>query len=86
MTVLVAWERRAPFTAAAVVAAGTVANEIVIGPLIRCGPGLPAVDAIAFFAATRLDWRRMVLVELLCAGAVTTQSYYDPQLGRASRW
>src|SRR5580698_4018954 len=36
MTVPVAWERRAPAAAAAAVAVGAVANELVIGPMIRC--------------------------------------------------
>jgi signal transduction histidine kinase len=81
MTVPVAWERRSPGVAAAVVAVGTVANEYLVGALVRCGPGLPAVLALAFFAATRLDWRRLVVAELLCAGAVITQAWYDPRLG-----
>ena len=55
MTVPVAWERRAPAAAAAAVAVGAAANELVIGPMIRCGPGLPAVFVIAFFAGTRLE-------------------------------
>ena len=45
---------------------------------MRCGPGLPAVLALAFIAATRLDWRRLILAELLCADAVITQAWYDP--------
>ena len=81
MTVPVAWERRAPAAAAAVVAVGAAANELVIGPMIRCGPGLPAVFAIAFFAGTRLDGRRLAVAEGFCASAVITQALYDPQLG-----
>jgi signal transduction histidine kinase len=81
MTLPVVFERQAPLAAAAVVAVGAVANEYLIGPLVRCGPGLPAVLAIAFFAVTRLDWRRLILAELLCAGSIVTQAFYDPQLG-----
>jgi signal transduction histidine kinase len=81
MTVPVAWERRAPAAAAAVVAVGAAVNELVIGPMIRCGPGLPAVFVIAFFAGTRLDGRRLAVAEGFCAGAVITQALYDPQLG-----
>ncbi len=81
MTLPVVFERQAPLAAAAVVALGAVLNEYLIGPLVRCGPGLPAVLVIAFFAATRLEWRRLILAELLCAGAIVTQSFYDPQLG-----
>jgi hypothetical protein len=40
--------------AAAAVAVGAAANALFIGPMVRCGPGLPAVFVIAFFAATRL--------------------------------
>lgn len=81
MTVPVAWERQLPVAAAAVVAAGALLNEFVIGPMIRCGPGLPAVFVIAFFAGTRLTGRKLVIATALCAAAVTTQSFYDPQLG-----
>jgi signal transduction histidine kinase len=81
MTVPVAWERRAPLAAAAVVAVGTLANELLIGPLVRCGPCLPAVLLIAFFAGTRLGRWRLAMAVALCMGAVTTQSFYDPKLG-----
>jgi signal transduction histidine kinase len=81
MTVPVAWERRAPAAAAAVVAVGAAANEVVIGPMIRCGPGLPAVFVIAFFAGTRLEGCRLAVAEGFCAGAVITQALYDPALG-----
>ena len=54
MTLPVAWERRAPVAAAAAVAVGAVVNELLIGPLVRCGAALPAVFAIAFFVGTRL--------------------------------
>jgi signal transduction histidine kinase len=81
MTVPVAWERRAPAPAAAAVAVGAAANELVIGPMIRCGPGLPAVFVIAFFAATRLIGRRLAVAEGFCAGAVIIQAIYDPRLG-----
>src|SRR6202041_3637219 len=59
MTVPVAWERRAPLAAAAAVAIGTGLNELLIGPMVRCGPGLPAVFVIAFFSATRPDGRKL---------------------------
>jgi signal transduction histidine kinase len=81
MTVPVAWERQLPVVAAMVVAAGTLLNEFVIGPMIRCGPCLPAVFVIAFFAGTRLTGRRLVVATALCAAGVTLQSFYDPQLG-----
>ena len=80
MTVPVAWERRAPLAAAAAVALGAVLNEYAVGPMVRCGPALVAVLAIAFFAGTRLTARRLVAAAVLCAGSVTVQSVYDPHL------
>ena len=84
MTVPVAWERRAPLAAAAAVAVGAVANELLIGPMVRCGPALPAVFAIAFFAGTRLDRRRLAVAVACCLAAVTTQSFFDPSSALAS--
>ena len=81
MTVPVAWERRNPLAAAAAVAAGAALNELVIGPMVRCGPGLPAVFVIAYFAATRLDWGRLAVATAFCLAAVDLQSHYDPNLG-----
>ena len=81
MTGPVVWERRAPLAAAAAVAVGAALNELLIGPMVRCGPGLPAVFVIAFFAATRLDQRRLAVAVALCLAAVALQSFYDPHLG-----
>jgi signal transduction histidine kinase len=81
MTIPVVWERRAPLGAAAALAVGAALNELLIGPMVRCGPGLPAVFVIAFFAATRLDRRRLAVAAALCLAAVALQSFYDPNLG-----
>jgi signal transduction histidine kinase len=81
MTIPVVGERRAPLAAAAAVAVGAALNELLIGPMVRCGPGLPAVFVIAFFAATRLDRRRLAVAVALCLAAVVLQSFYDPNLG-----
>ncbi len=81
MTIPVAWERRNPLAAAAAVAVGAALNELLIGPMVRCGPGLPAVFVIAFFAGTRLDRRRLAAAAALCLAAVTLQSFFDPNLG-----
>ena len=81
MTIPVAWERRDPLAAAAAVGVGAALNELLIGPMVRCGPGLPAVFVIAFFAATRLDGRRLAAAAALCLAAVTLQSFFDPNLG-----
>jgi signal transduction histidine kinase len=81
MTVPVAWERRAPLGAAVVAAAGAVVNELLVGGMVRCGPCLPAVLLIAFFAGTRLNWRLLTLAAALCMASVTLQAYNDPKLG-----
>ena len=83
MMIRVVWQLCAPLAAAAAVAVGAALNEVLIGPMVRCGPGLPAVFVIAFFAATRLDRRRLALAVALCLAAVTLQSFFDPKL-RAS--
>jgi signal transduction histidine kinase len=81
MTVPVVSERRAPATAAVIVGVGAAANALIVGPLVRCGPGLPAALVIAYFAGTRLDRRKFAVAAVFCAGSVITQSFYDPQLG-----
>jgi signal transduction histidine kinase len=81
MTVPVVWERRAPLAAAAVAAAGAVVNELLIGAMVRCGPCLPAVLLIAFFAGTRLSRPRLAIAGALCLASVTLQAYNDPKLG-----
>lgn len=81
MTMPVAWERRAPLAVAAVLALGALANELVIGPMIRCGPALPAVLVTAYFAATRLEGLRFAAAAVLCVTGVTLQAFYDPHLG-----
>jgi signal transduction histidine kinase len=81
MTVPVGWERRAPLAAAAAVTAGALVNGLLIGPMVRCGPCLPAVLLIAFFAGTRLGRPWLAFAAALCMAAVIVQSFNDPQLG-----
>jgi hypothetical protein len=81
MTLPVVIERRNPLVAAAVVAAATAFNELVVGHLIRCGPGLPAVLVIGFFVGTRCTGRRFWLGAACCLAGIVLQSIYDPQLG-----
>ncbi len=81
MTVPVAWQRRAPLAAAAVLAAGAVLNELALGHIVRCGPCLPAVLLVAFFAGTRLSKARLAAAAALCMLNVGLQAAYDPKLG-----
>jgi len=81
MTLPVAVERRLPLPAAAIVAAGTALNELAVGHLIRCGPGLPAVLIIGYFVGTRCAGRQFWMGAALCMSGVVLQALYDPQLG-----
>ncbi len=81
MTLPVVIERRNPFVAAVVVAAATAFNELVVGHLIRCGPGLPAVLVIGFFVGTRCTGRQFWLGAACCMAGVVLQAVYDPRLG-----
>ena len=81
MTLPVAWCRRAPVAAAAVLAAGALFNGIVFGSIVRCGAALPAVFIVAFFVAARNNRRRAAVGVAFCAINVTAQAFYDPQLG-----
>lgn len=81
MTLPVVIERRNPLAAAAIVAVATAFNEFVVGHLIRCGPGLPAVLIIGYFVGTRSTGRRFWLGAACCMAGVVLQSVYDPRLG-----
>jgi Histidine kinase len=81
MTLPVAWCRRAPLPAAAVLAAGALFNGLVFGSLVRCGAALPATFIVAFFVAARNDRKRAAVGLAFCAVNVTVQALYDPQLG-----
>jgi hypothetical protein len=81
MTLPVAWCRRAPLPAAAVLAVGALFNGFVFGSLVRCGAALPATLIVAFFVAARNDRQRAAAGVAFCAVNVTTQAFYDPQLG-----
>ena len=81
MTLPVAWRRRAPIAVAIVLGIGGIAKDLIIGPMIRCGPALPALllgaYAIGRFQA-RIDSRWTLLgISRLSA---TTQCLTDPRL------
>ncbi len=83
MVTPVAFARRAPVAVAAVLAAGTAANELFFGPLVRCGPGLPASFYTAYVLGNiRTGWVRWLGLGLVLVG-VELQCVYDPQLGGA---
>ena len=81
MTVPVAWRRRAPLAAAAVLAVGAVLNGVVIGHMVRCGPCLPAVFLVGYAVGAYCDRTRAGVGLALCAINVAAQSVYDPRLG-----
>jgi hypothetical protein len=83
MTAPVAWRRRAPMSAAAVLAAGAVLNGVVFGSMVRCGAALPAVFLVAYALGIQRDQSRWVLGLGLCWINVAAQAIYDPKLGAA---
>lgn len=82
MTLPVAWRRPAPVGAAVVLALGAVLNPLVIGPMIRCGPALPALLLCAYAIGRRAAGRRAVVaLGLAClVASATIQSLTDPNL------
>jgi hypothetical protein len=80
MTLPVAWRRPAPVAAAAALAAGALLNGLVFGPLIRCGPALPALFLVAYSVGARREGAKSATGLLLCAGAVVAEGLYDPQI------
>jgi signal transduction histidine kinase len=82
LTLPVAWSRRAPLVAAAVVALAALANGLAFGSLPRCGTALPAVFIIVFMVASRRDRGALILGFALCAANVVCQAFSDPLLGR----
>jgi hypothetical protein len=69
MTLPVAFARRAPLTAAVVLAAAAAANEVFFGSLVRCGAALPAVFFVAYLAGRACVGRARALV---LAGALVS--------------
>ena len=81
MTLPVAFARRAPLTAAVVLAAAAAANEVFFGSLVRCGPALPAVFFVAYLAGRACVGRARALVLAGVLVSVVIQCLYDPRLG-----
>ena len=80
MTLPVAWRRPAPVAAAAVMAAATLLNGLVFGPMVRCGAFLPAIFLVAYAVGVRRDRAASATGLALCAAAVIAEALYDPQI------
>jgi hypothetical protein len=80
MTLPVAWRRRAPLAAAAVLAVGALLNGLVFGPMVRCGAALPALFLVAYSVGARREGARSAAGLLLCAAALVAEGLYDPQI------
>lgn len=76
MVLPVVWARRAPVPAAAVIAAATVVNWLLVGSLVRCGVALPAAFWVAFMLGLACGLRAGVwgLVVLFAGLAAETVS------------
>jgi hypothetical protein len=81
MVVPVAWRRRWPLVAAAVITASTLLNWLLFGSLIRCGVALPAIFLVAFAAGARCDWALAAAGLVLCAADVLAEGFSDPRIG-----
>jgi signal transduction histidine kinase len=83
MTLPVAFARRAPLAAAAVLAAAAAVNELFFGHLFRCGAALPAVFFVAYLAGRGCAGRARTLVLAGVLVNAVIQCLYDPRLGAA---
>lgn len=81
MTAPVAWRRRAPVTVAAALAGGAVVNEFGVGPMVRCGPALPALFLVGYALGRReRSWKIGLAATALLAASVFLQVRYDSQI------
>jgi hypothetical protein len=80
MILPLAWRRRQPLPAAAVMAVAALLNGLVFGSMVRCGAFLPAVFLVVFAIGVRGDRARSAAGLLVCAGAVVAEALYDPQI------
>jgi hypothetical protein len=81
MTLPVAFARRVPLAAAAILAGAAAANELFFGHLFRCGAALPAVFYVAYLAGRSCTGRVRALVLAGVLVSVVLQCLYDPRLG-----
>ena len=83
MTAPIIWRRRAPVAVAVALGLGAVLNEVLIGPIVRCGPCLPALLIAAFSLgrwAPNLRWRAVTSAIGALFVSSVVQCATDPQL------
>jgi signal transduction histidine kinase len=83
MTLPVVWRRRAPVAVAATLAAGAVLNPLLIGPMVRCGPALPALLLCAYSVGrrpVRLTWAATTVALACLVLSAGVQTFTDPNL------
>jgi signal transduction histidine kinase len=81
MTVPVAWRRRAPLSTAAALLVGALINTLGVGPMVRCGPGLPALLLAGYALGRRhADWRTGLGACGFLMGSAFLQVHYDPDI------
>jgi signal transduction histidine kinase len=81
LTLPVALRRRMPVAAAGILAAAALVNTLVFGPMVRCGPALPAIFLVAYSVAARRGRPWSAAGLLLCAAAMVAEGLADPQIG-----
>ena len=81
LTAPIAWRRKAPVQVAVLLFAGSLINSFAVGPLVRCGPALPAMF-LAGYALGRwvAPWRAGLVPCLFLAGEAVLLVRYDPAI------
>lgn len=83
LTLPVALRRRMPVAAAGIMAAAALVNALAFGPMVRCGPALPAIFLVGYSVAARRTRAWSAAGLLLCGAAVVIEGLSDPQIGAA---
>lgn len=78
MTAPVAWRRRAAVAAAAALAGGAVVNEFGVGPMVRCGPALPALFLVGYaLGRWERNWKIGLVATAFLVMSAFLQVHYD---------
>jgi hypothetical protein len=83
MTLPVIWRRRAPVLVAAALAAGAILNVAVIGDMVRCAAGLPALLLCAYAIGrypARPRWAAAFIGLSFLLVSAGVQGFTDPEL------